>query len=105
MPLTPMNRNVLFNVTSVMRFAERDLVPLTFIVYCPIEIFHHPPDGGMQVFRHYVRASEESFMNCSSITNELVNKIACGKIEVVGYDAYTCSRCAVHGANSVNQTT
>eukprot|EP00041_Stephanoeca_diplocostata_P001427 m.19969 g.19969 ORF g.19969 m.19969 type:complete len:594 (-) comp11997_c0_seq2:318-2099(-) len=42
-------------------------------------------DASMAVFRHYVRASEESFMSCKTITNELVNQIASGKIEVVGY--------------------
>ena len=42
-------------------------------------------DASMCVFRHFVRANEESFMRDTSISADLVNRIACGKVEIVGY--------------------
>ena len=42
-------------------------------------------DASMCVFRHFVRSNEESFMGDDSISTDLVNRIACGKVEIVGY--------------------
>ena len=42
-------------------------------------------DASMLVFRHFTRANEESFMRDKDIGVGLVDRIACGKIEIVGY--------------------
>lgn len=42
-------------------------------------------DASMLVFRHFTRANEESFMQDKDISEKLVDRIASGKIEIVGY--------------------
>ena len=39
----------------------------------------------MQVLRHFAFSVEESFINDQTITDDLVHRIACGKIESVGF--------------------